>query len=81
VPRFYLHIHHGGFIAEDEEGKEFRDLEAARLDAVNGSREVLGADVAKGSLDLAGCVVITDEANQVVLTVPFRDVLQISGLD
>lgn len=80
MPRFYLHVHHGTFIAEDGEGMELRDLEAARLQAVRGIRGLLGADIAEGSLDLSGRVVIMDEANRVVLTVPFKDVVQISGL-
>jgi hypothetical protein len=77
MPRFYYHVRNGFGFAEDEEGVELADLEAAKQHAIEGARSLRSADVAEGELDLRGRIEITDAAGACVLVLPFRDALRI----
>lgn len=78
MPRYFLHIHHGTFIAEDDEGLYFDNLAAARAEAIRGIRSILSEDLSSGRFSLAGRIVIMDEANRIALTVPFREAVEIA---
>lgn len=75
--RFHFNIRNGSGDTWDEEGRELSGPQEAEALAVEGARSLLSEEVLTGDLDLRGYVEVTDEAGQVVLTVPFADVLNI----
>jgi hypothetical protein len=79
MPRYHFNIRNGlGFIA-DEEGLELASDKDARVQAIRGARSLLSAEVMEGMLDLAGQIEVTDEQNDEVLTIRFRDVVHVQG--
>lgn len=79
MPRYHFNIRNGlGFIA-DEEGLELSSDKDARMQAIRGARSLLSAEVMEGTLDLAGQIEVTDEQNDEVLTIRFRDVVHVQG--
>jgi hypothetical protein len=51
MPRFFFHVRNGGGdIGHDTEGQELPDLGAARREAVNTNREMLGEKLLHGGL-------------------------------
>ncbi len=79
MPRFYFDLHNGAGFVADEEGRELRDLEAVRGEALKGIRSVIAAEVEKGTLDLTGKMTIHDADHAEVLVIPFDQALTISG--
>ena len=77
MPRFYFHVHEASGSVLDEDGRELRDLEIVRSEAVKGIRSILCADIAEGRLDLRSRIEITDEAGSVVLVVPFIQTVEL----
>jgi hypothetical protein len=73
MARFYLHIRNGGGFSEDLEGLELPDLEAARLQAIDGIRSVLSEEARHGQIDLAGSIEIVDGDGNILLVVPFNE--------
>lgn len=78
MPRFFLHVHYGTSIAEDDEGLCVDDLEQAREEAIRGIRSILADEMSAGRFSLGGRIVIMDEANRVALTIPFREAVDIT---
>jgi len=77
MPRYHFNIRNGlGFTADDE-GLELSSDKAARLQAIRGARSLMSAEVLEGMLDLAGQIEVTDEQNDEVMTVRFRDALDV----
>ncbi len=79
MPRFYFNFHNGAGFVADEEGRELRDLETVRREALKGIRSVIAAEVEKGRLDLTGKMTIHDGNHAEVLVIPFDKALTISG--
>lgn len=77
MPRYFLHIRGGREDFEDSEGLVLPDLEAARHQAVAGARSILCEEVMNGHLHLDERIDIEDEARELLLSVHFRDVVQI----
>jgi hypothetical protein len=74
MPRYYRHIRHGDELMEDPEGIELPGLDAARAEAIDGIRDLLGEAIRRGKDDLLDdAIVITDEAGQELMTIPFRE--------
>jgi hypothetical protein len=46
MPHFYLHVCNGNGFTEGEEGAELPDVEAARMRAVAGLRDLLASELA-----------------------------------
>ncbi|WP_419952107.1 DUF6894 family protein [Methylobacterium sp.] len=66
MPRFFIDTDDGQFSAEDEEGAEFQDLEAARVEAISTLPEIaLHRNVTDGPREWTASV--RDEAGQVLL--------------
>jgi len=69
--RYFFHLRDGDTLVQDEEGQEFSDLEAVRLEATASAREIL-SEAARtgtaGSLHLQ--IEVADEAGRTILTVP-----------
>ena len=77
MPRFFFHVHGAFGSTPDEQGRELRDLEIARREAVRGVRSLLSADLMQGRLDVRGRIEVTDEGGDVVLAIPFSETLDI----
>jgi hypothetical protein len=72
LPRFFLHI---GELDTDPEGTELPDLNAARLEAILGAREMLAEWILHAKDDIATRIIITDAQNKVLAVVQMRDLL------
>ena len=81
MPRYFLNIRNSLTFVEDEEGRELAGVAEVHGIAVEGALSLLSAEVAEGRLDLRGCIEVTDEQGDLVLTVPFRDALTIMDDD
>ena len=78
--RLFFHLHEGGAVVVDEEGAEVPSLVEARLIALREARSIMSADVAAGKLCLSCHICVEDAQGTTLLTVPFSDALEISGL-
>lgn len=76
MPRFYFHLYNDT-VSCDDEGREFPDESAARLQALAYARDMAAVMVREGHLNLTHRIDVTDQAGTVVVTIPFRDVIQI----
>lgn len=77
MARFYLHIRNGAGYAEDFEGQEIADLDAARAAAIEGVRSVLSEEARLGKLDLSGSIEIADGDGNILMILPFSDAVHI----
>lgn len=74
MPRYFLHVQDGATIAEDLEGSEFRDVEAAREEAVSAAIELIIDSLRRRQgLRLERTIAIADETGRVVAQVRFED--------
>jgi hypothetical protein len=79
MPRFFFHVREGSDLSRDREGQEFSDADAARHDAINAGREMLGETLLHGGPVGARQIEIADETGRVVDVVHERDVLMRDG--
>lgn len=79
MPRYFLHVCNGNGFTEDEEGLELPDAAAARLKAVEGLRDIMAGELRSGTLNMASFIEIEDEQRELILTVSFRDAVQIES--
>ena len=77
MPRFYFHICDGAGFVEDEEGREMRDADAARAEAVKGARGLMADDLQRGTLALSSFVEVEDENHHLLFTISFKDMIEI----
>jgi hypothetical protein len=77
VPRFFFHLY-DDLVSRDAEGVELADRQAAEEKAVESAREVAAAQVLNGHLDLSHRIEVEDEAGEIVIMVPFGDVVSIA---
>lgn len=77
MPRYFFNVRHRpgpDGLAEDHEGDELADVSAAREHALSEARAMIARDQLDVIRDWMVCSFeITDEAGQLVLTVPFGD--------
>ena len=79
MPHYYFHVREGSDLSRDEEGQELPNAEAARREAINSSREILGEKLLHGgSLDHR-TIEIADATGHVVDVVSSNDVLYQGG--
>ena len=79
MPRYYFHVREGGTLHRDEEGQELPDAEAARKEAINAAREILGDKLLHGGSLNSRAIEIADETGHVVDEINSRDVLFQNG--
>ena len=79
MPRYFFHVREGGDLNRDGEGQDFADVEAARREAVNSVREMLGEKILHGGALNHRSIEIADETGHVVDVVNSRDVLLKNG--
>jgi hypothetical protein len=80
VARYFSHLHKCRTILVDEEGAELTDLAAVRVLATSAARDVMSAELLQGKLCLSCCIVVEDGRYNEVLRVPFRDVVNVTGI-
>jgi len=76
VPRYFFNVY-DDVIAEDEEGVELPNLAAANLQALRGARDLISEQVKHGYMVLSHWIEVIDEHGEKVLTVTFRDAVDI----
>ena len=77
MPRYHFNIRNGYGYTLDEEGLDLSSDKDARWQAIRGARSLMSADVLDGTLDLGGQIEVTDDHNDAVMTVRFRDVVDV----
>lgn len=77
MPRYHFNIRNGYGFTPDEEGLELSSDQDARMQAISGARSLMSAEVLEGRLDLHGRIEVTDDDNDEVLTVSFRDAVDV----
>jgi hypothetical protein len=75
MPHFYLHHRDGETLLKDPDGREFRSLDEARLEAILSARELMSARVLAGRKPNHGRFEIADASNNVVLVVWFEEAI------
>ena len=76
MPRYRLNLHNAQEEICDEEGAEYRDLDAARVEAIRGIRSFLSAELLEGVVDLNGHLDIVDDRGATLATVEFDQVVE-----
>ena len=72
MPRFYFHIF-DDTVSMDEAGQVADDLEAARVIALDGARELVCEQVRRGYLNLENYIVLADEQGEELCRIEFRE--------
>lgn len=76
MPRFRFHLYNDVHTV-DEEGREFVDFAAARIEAISNARELMATDIrAKGIINLTHWIELEDDAGD-VLVVPFGEAVTV----
>jgi hypothetical protein len=76
MPLYFFHIKEGDEVLHDEEGVDFPDPEAARAEAIEGIRQIVGDAVRWGSpLRLDREMHVADDAGDTLLKFMFREVV------
>jgi hypothetical protein len=78
VPRFYFHLYND-MVSCDDEGKEFPDRAAAQQQALTYARAMAAVSVREGHLDLSHRIDVTDQDGGIVMSLPFREAVDIQG--
>ena len=75
MPRYFFHVREGSDLDRDSEGQVCPDAEAARREAINAVREIMGEKLLHGGALNHRSIEIADETGHVVDVVNSRDVL------
>lgn len=77
MPRYFLHVQDGETVAEDLEGSEFRNVDAAREEAVSAAIELIIDSLRhRQGLRLERMIAIADETGRIVAEVRFEDAVR-----
>jgi hypothetical protein len=79
MPRYFFHVREGRDLNRDGEGQEFADVEAARREAINSVREILGEKLLHGGVLNQRSIEIADQTGHVVDVITAREVLLKGG--
>ena len=75
MPHFYLHLREGERLLKDPDGREYRSLDDARVEAVLSARELMSARVLAGKRLNHSRFEIADASDNVVLIVWFEEAI------
>ncbi len=75
MPKFYFHVRDADDVSRDTEGQELADLDAARAEAINANREMLGEHLLHGGSLNHRQIEIADDSDTVLAVVNANDVL------
>ena len=76
MPKFFFNLR-DDISVDDCEGKDLADAQRAREAAVHFAREMMAEDVKDGRLVLKDSIDVVDEKGEKVLTVLFREAIEI----
>jgi hypothetical protein len=76
MPKFFMNVRDGDYLARDVEGIEAANLDAARAEALAAARDLLGDELKNDQVQDNRHFEIVDEAGQVLATVPLMDALK-----
>ena len=79
MPHYYFHVREVADLSRDQEGQDLPNVEAARREAINSSREILGEKLLHGGSLNNRTIEIADETGHVVDVVNANDVLYQGG--
>ena len=80
MARYFFHVRSGdNVVSRDQEGQELPDLEAARAEAVNSNREMLGERLLHGGNLGPRQIEIADESGKLLATISAEEVLMHNG--
>lgn len=78
MARYYFNVINGDGVANDEEGDELPDLDAARDHAIVGIRSILSEELRlRGLIDLKGRIEVAGMEGTVSLVVPYREAVKV----
>jgi len=80
MAQYFLHIHNAHGDAEDDEGLQASSLAVARETAIKGIRDLLSAEAVNGGINFAGRIDIADAGGAVLISVPFKEAVSVTGL-
>ena len=78
MARYFFNLYECGTLIPDEEGREC-DFASLREKAIRDARDIMSAEVKKGQLCISCRIEVVDAAGNLVLEVPFREALEITG--
>jgi hypothetical protein len=78
MPPYYFHLYND-MVVMDEEGRELPDMAAAREHAIEGARSLMAEQIMAGRLRLQHRIEVADEEGRVLMTIPFRELVNIEG--
>ena len=79
MARYFFDLNECGTLTKDDEGIECADLSEVRRRALQAAREVMCAELGEGRLCLSCRIDVSDEKGNIVLELPFKDAVRISG--
>jgi hypothetical protein len=80
MTRYHFNLHAFGTVILDEEGIEMPDLDAVRHEAIMSARELMCSELRTGKLCLGCHIEVQDAAGQVVLTLAYKEAIELSGI-
>lgn len=75
MPCFHFDLQKGDTINRDDDGAEFPDIAAARLEALMAAREILAEAIKSSSEDVPEYFIITDCDRTVLATIAISEAL------
>ena len=76
MPRYFFNIY-DDVVVKDDEGMELPNLEAARLQALNGARDLIATQVRHGYMERSHWLEVEDAAGEVLLNLTFAEAVEI----
>jgi hypothetical protein len=76
MPTYFFDLIKGNELVEDDQGEDFADIEAAKLEGLASARELLADAAKKGILATSPVYLIRNAAGDILATIPFKDALK-----
>ncbi len=76
MPRYFFNVY-DDVVALDEEGMELPNLQAARLHALAGARDLIAAQVKHGYMVRSHWIDVAGEQGEVVLSITFGEAVDV----
>lgn len=77
--RYYFHLRESGDYVVDEEGLDLPDMAGVVAAATLAARSVIAGEAIAGKVPLRSVIEVDDESGERVLTLPFREAVQMEG--
>ena len=77
MARYFFHLRSSDGFTPDGEGLDLGDRASVVRTAIEGARDVMRGEIGEGRLALASTIEVDNEAGRPVLTVRFKDVIDL----